>query len=318
MKISQSSESLVFDFRTLRVLIGAIAIAFPAVVYVLTGKITTSISASYHEAQTHDVFVGFLFILGALLVSYKGHRLWVSFEEGSRLWVWIKRHQEDVISTLGGFAAIAAALFPTACDDCSFDTRARIHTIGAFILFFNVAYFSLIAFLRSLNLKLKRHDEFAAIQHPQEQENRNPVRRFLHYFIAEILLFGKIVREASRRYDEEHQAQRARQGKPSVSYTLEKFAYLRKAYRQKIRRGFIYVICGSLITLILLVFVPTSLVLPKLVAASKMTFLVEAFALWLFGAAWLTAAHIPFFRKIWLLWVLRRQKRALVAEPGPA
>ena len=70
MKISQSSESLVFDFRTLRVLIGAIAIAFPAVVYVLTGKITTSISASYHEAQTHDVFVGFLFILGALPIPF--------------------------------------------------------------------------------------------------------------------------------------------------------------------------------------------------------------------------------------------------------
>src|SRR5215213_2799678 len=144
MNTSQSRESVVFDFRTLRMIIGALAFAFPVVVYALTGKITTSISASYHEPETRDVFVGFLFILGALLLSYKGHRLWVSFAEGSYLWVWLRRHQEDCISALGGMAAIFTALFPTTCDGCSFDTKARIHTIGAFILFSNVAYFAMI------------------------------------------------------------------------------------------------------------------------------------------------------------------------------
>src|SRR5690349_3948772 len=133
MKITQNSESQVFDIRTMRTIIGAIALALPVVVYLLAGRITTSISASYHEPQTHDVFVGFLFILGALLLSYKGHRLWLPLGEGSTLWVRIKRDQEDWISAIGGIAAIFTALFPTACDDCSFDTRARIHTLGAFL-----------------------------------------------------------------------------------------------------------------------------------------------------------------------------------------
>ena len=315
MKISQSKESLVFDIRSLRLIIGALALAFPAVVCALTGKVTTSISASYHEPQTRDVFVGFLFILGALLVAYKGHRIWVSLEEGSYLWVWVRRHQEDFISALGGIAAISTALFPTACDDCSMDTKARIHTIGAFVLFFNVAYFSLIAFLRSLNKKLKAYDELREIKSIAAGQNGNLVLKLIHPLISETLLFWSIVAEVSRRYDKEHGAQN---GKPSFSYRKEKIGYLTTAYGEKIARGFVYVMCGALITLILVIFVPMGMFLPDLVAASKMTFIIEAISLWLFGIAWMTASHIPFLRKIRLLQVLRRQKQALVTEPGTA
>ena len=155
MNVNQSREDLVFDYRMLRLIIGALAFALPAIVIALTGKITTSISASYHEIQTRDIFVGSLFIFGALLVSYKGHPQEVTSSRGGRLWVRFQRHQEDWISAVGGIAAILAALYPTACDDCSLDTTARIHTVGAFILFANVVYFSLIAFLRSLNKKLE-------------------------------------------------------------------------------------------------------------------------------------------------------------------
>ena len=315
MNISQSRESLVFDIRSLRLIIGALALAFPAVVYTLTGRITTSISASYHEPQTRDVFVGFLFILGALLVAYKGHRQWVPLAEGGSLWVWVRRHQEDCISAVGGIAAICAALFPTACDECTLDTKARIHTIGGFLLFFNVAYFSLIAFLRSLNKKLKAYDELRGIQSIAAGENRNLFLRLIHPLISETLLFRSIVAEVSRRYDEEYRGQNRN---PSFSYRKDKIAYLLSAYGEKIARGFVYIICGSLTTLVLVIFVPMGLFLPGLVAASKMTFLVEAISLWLFGIAWMTASHIPFARKIRLLLAFRRQKRALVAEPGGA
>ena len=314
MNISQSRESLVFDFRTLRLIIGALALAFPVVVYALTGKITTSISSSYHEPQTRDVFVGFLFILGALLISYKGHRLWVPLQAGSSLWVWVRRHQEDCISAIGGLAAISTALFPTACDDCSLDTKARIHTIGAFILFFNVAYFSLIAFLRSLNKKLKAYDELREITPTATGAQGSLFRKFIYPLVSEILLFRSLVSEASRRYDEENDP--AQKERRSVSYRSMKTAHLLAAYGQKIRRGYVYVICGSLITLALVVFVPIGLLLPDLVTQSKMTFVVETIALWLFGFAWMTASHITFLRKLRLLWALRRQKRALVAEPG--
>ena len=315
MKISQNSENQVFDFRTLRMIIGAIALAFPAVVYLLAGRITTSISGSYHEPQTRDVFVGFLFILGALLLSYRGHRLWYPLSEGSNLWMRIKRDQEDWISAIGGIAAIFTALFPTACDDCSFDTRARIHTIGAFLLFSNVVYFSLIAFLRSLNLKFKKYPELDGIAITPLQENASLARKFARFLFSEILLFGKIVSEVSKRYDSEHRAQKE---KFSFAYRIAKFGYLITAYRQKIRRGFIYMLCGSLILLILVGYLLTALMLPNLVTPWKLTFVVEAISLWLFGVAWMTAGQIPFLRKLRLLWVLRRQKQALVAEPGTA
>ena len=314
MKISQSRESLVFDIRTLRLIIGALAFAFPVVVYVLSGKITTSISASYHEVQTRDVFVGFMFILGALLLAYKGHKQWISFSEGSYVWVRIRRDQEDWISAIGGIACVFAALFPTACDDCSLDTRARIHTIGGFLLFANVAYFSLIAFLRSLNKKLQAYDELREIKHTALPENVSLFRKSIQPLIAEILLFRRMVSEVSRRYDEQKGA--APKEKLSYSYRKEKILYLITAYHEKIGRGCVYVICGSLITLILLVYVPAALAVPALVTRLKITFVVEAISLWLFGGAWMTASHIPFGRKIQLLLSFRRKQRVLVAERG--
>ena len=72
MDTSESKENLVFDYRTLRGIVGGIAFSFSGVVVVLARTITSSISSSYHT-QARDVFVGFLFIIGTLLVAYKGH-----------------------------------------------------------------------------------------------------------------------------------------------------------------------------------------------------------------------------------------------------
>src|SRR5689334_2401161 len=102
MHISKSNERLVFDHRTLRLIIGALAFAFPAAVIALTGKVTTSISASYHEAQSRNVFVGFLFIIGAFLVSYKGHVLELDGDEQPTFWNSFRRYEEDWVSTIGG------------------------------------------------------------------------------------------------------------------------------------------------------------------------------------------------------------------------
>ena len=313
MNIKQSRESLVFDYRTLRLIIGVLAFAFPTMVYALTGKITTSISASYHEDATRDVFVGFLFILGALLISYKGHRLPVSSGAGGKLWVRIQRDQEDWISAIGGIASILTALYPTACDDCSVDTKARIHTIGAFILFFNVFYFSLIAFLRSLNIKLQGYDELREIKKVKASEPRSLFRRFSDTLFAEILLFRRLVAEVSRRYDEGYSGKNA---KLSSSYRRERLKFLRDAYGQKIRRGGVYVVCGVLITVVFAVYLFITLLLPDLVTPWKLTFLVETISLVLFGTAWTTASHLPIKRKIKLWLALRQRKQALVAEPG--
>jgi len=127
----KENENPVFDYRTLRVIVGGFAFGLPGLVYILAGRITASISASYHELPTRDIFVGSLFVIGALLITYKGHLQGEPPEEGVGAWEWfwsfnwIYRYQENLISTIGGVAAVTAALFPTACDTCSIPWRKR-------------------------------------------------------------------------------------------------------------------------------------------------------------------------------------------------
>src|SRR5215211_6484337 len=73
MATSESKGNLVFDHRTLRLIVGGIAFSFSFVVLLLATTITSSISSSYHT-NARDVFVGFLFVIGVLLIAYKGHR----------------------------------------------------------------------------------------------------------------------------------------------------------------------------------------------------------------------------------------------------
>jgi len=72
MSTSASQEKLVFDYRTLRLIVGAIAFLLPWVDIWLAGKVSSSISEFYHT-NARDVFVGSLFVIGILLVAYKGH-----------------------------------------------------------------------------------------------------------------------------------------------------------------------------------------------------------------------------------------------------
>jgi hypothetical protein len=152
MATSESKGNLVFDHRTLRLIVGGIAFSFSLVVFLLATTITSSISSSYHT-DARDVFVGFLFVIGVLLIAYKGHPHKLAQSNEGIFWRRIRRywarHEEDFISTIGGLAAIAAAVCPTVCDSCTRDLRSNIHTIAAIILFSTVVYFCLVAFLRS-------------------------------------------------------------------------------------------------------------------------------------------------------------------------
>src|SRR5215211_651492 len=169
MATSESKGNLVFDHRTLRLIVGGIAFSFSFVVFLLATTITSSISSSYHT-NARDVFVGFLFVIGVLLISYKGHRHQPADSNQGKFWRRISkswaRHEEDVISTIGGVAALAAAICPTACDSCTRDLKANIHTIAAIALFSVVVYFCLVAFLRSAYSKCVegKDGEFKFIQ----------------------------------------------------------------------------------------------------------------------------------------------------------
>jgi len=323
---SKSNEQLVFDARTLRLIVGALAFAFPSAVIALTGQITTSISASYHVVQSRNVFVGFLFIIGAFLISYKGHVQQPSADEPRTFWRWLKRYEEDWVSTIGGIAAILTALFPTARNGYPMDTAAYIHTAGAFILFASVVYFCLIAFLRSVNEKLV--DENPAflplvekVRRVQSQPAIHSGLELLYRWFPEICIFLSIANEVSRDYDRNIASRTLRSGRPlrgDVSDQPGKAKYMWLAYGKKIARGYVYLACGVTIALTLAGFLLIMWRRPDLVKGTHTTFVIETVALVFFGIAWMTASQLEYLLQIQRWLEARRERKPAVAQPDAA
>lgn len=113
----------IFDYKTLRFVMGLIAIAIAPVVSLIADITLSSVSASYHT-EARNVFVGMLFIVGGFLGAYNGHTIWQS--------VWSK---------VAAIAALVVALFPTECDTCLPDRTSFAHGIAALTLFVILAYF---------------------------------------------------------------------------------------------------------------------------------------------------------------------------------
>src|SRR5258706_1086653 len=171
MKSSESNNNLVFDYHTIRLLIGLIALSFPWVVSIRAYRITPSISWSYYT-DARDLFVGLLFVIGAFLISYKGHKLVLHKNDVGIFWNWVskfwkgainfrireRKHEESLVGLTGGIAAWVTAMYPTAfCGEknCPSDPTSLIHYIGAFILFSTTVYFCLVAFKGRVNAKIK-------------------------------------------------------------------------------------------------------------------------------------------------------------------
>jgi len=165
-------EGLVFDYHTIRLIIGLIAILFPLVVRIRAAQITDSISWSYYT-DARDFFVGFLFVIGAFLVSYKGRKL-----------------RENLVGWAGGIAACVTALSPTSfCigTNCPSDLKSNIHYIGAIILFSTTVYFCLVAFLGQVNTKIKE-DEATGVVGFTPKKRRKVVYLFCGWGIALVML----------------------------------------------------------------------------------------------------------------------------------
>ncbi len=135
--MTTTTADKVFDYRTLRLLIGLIAFALPFVADMLATIPIASISGSYYT-DARDAFVGMLFVVGAFLWAYNGHT-----------------PKQRRASKIASIAAICIALFPTACELCdaniipdscvSCETSyiSVIHYISAGLLFSILAYFCL-------------------------------------------------------------------------------------------------------------------------------------------------------------------------------
>jgi len=157
---TQEDKDIVFDPKTLRLFVGLIAFWLPWAVIFFAARVTSSISASYHT-NVRDVFLGALFVIGALFLAYNGHRVVLDEKNVGWFWRWLARfwkgavqfrirertYEERFVSLVGGTASILAAVFPTACDGCTAGLAARVHGVSAAVLFSGVVYFCLVGFL---------------------------------------------------------------------------------------------------------------------------------------------------------------------------
>lgn len=125
VKIDDPQTDVVFKYKTIRSIIGLIALAIPwiciiAVWMAQDGKwlLPTSISVSYHLGAG-DVFVGMLAIVSAFLFAYNGHRYphFTLFDKPFKV--------ERIMAVMAGICALGVALSPTSIDKTWMDELAN-------------------------------------------------------------------------------------------------------------------------------------------------------------------------------------------------
>ncbi len=127
------------DHRTLKLLVGVIALTLANLTSMFASKGISSISASYYETGwSQSIFIGFLFAIAAFLLAYNG--LWRS---------------EMVLSKVAAAAALGVALFPCGCDGHA-ELVAHVHFASAAIMFSVLAYFCYVFYSRA---RAKDHTE---------------------------------------------------------------------------------------------------------------------------------------------------------------
>ncbi len=140
------SNELVMSYYSLRYLIGILGMTLPLIVIIgnyLYGenRLQDSISA-YYYTNMGDFFVGHLFAVGFLLITYRGNEF-----------------LDNVITTLSGLGAFGIAVFPMGlkgavhCNKSIFSLSPGIsdilHNISAGVFFILVASVSMFLFTRT-------------------------------------------------------------------------------------------------------------------------------------------------------------------------
>lgn len=126
---------LEIDHRTIKLMVGVIAISIAPLTSAFAKERIASVSASYYEAGwSQSIFIGFLFAIAALLLAYNGY---------SRV--------EMIMSKIAACAGLGVALFPCQCDTHS-EQVPHAHGLFAAIMFLILAYFC-YAFLQRARVK---------------------------------------------------------------------------------------------------------------------------------------------------------------------
>lgn len=127
------------DHRTLKLLVGVIALSLGSVTSFLSGSTIDSISAAYWAGGwSQSIFIGFLFAIATFLVAYNGE------------W-W----QEMVFSRVASAGALGVALFPCGCGGNP-EIIPYVHYVSAAIMFLVLAYFCYVFYRRA---RMKGHAE---------------------------------------------------------------------------------------------------------------------------------------------------------------
>jgi hypothetical protein len=120
------------DHRTIKLIVGLIAIFLANLTSFFSKTVITSISASYYEGGwSQNIFVGFLFAISAFLLAYNGQST-----------------REMLLSKIAAIAAFGVAMFPCKCGTHT-EILPYVHGTSAAVMFLILACFCYIFFKRA-------------------------------------------------------------------------------------------------------------------------------------------------------------------------
>ncbi|MEO7684275.1 MAG: hypothetical protein ABIU86_10130 [Gemmatimonadaceae bacterium] len=121
------------DHRTIKLIVGVVALSLPVLTSAYATTSITSISASYYEGGwSQAIFIGFLFAIAAFLLAYNGLTL-----------------TEMVVSKVAAAAALGVALFPCECGGHP-ESVPYVHGASAAVMFLVLAYLCRVFYRRAL------------------------------------------------------------------------------------------------------------------------------------------------------------------------
>src|SRR5262245_61586793 len=111
------------DHRTLKLIVGVVAISLAFLTSLFAKTALASISASYYEGGfSQGIFIGFLFAIAGFLLAYNG-----------------RSPREKVLSKIASVAGVCVALFPCDCGGHP-EIIKGVHYAAAAIMFVVLAY----------------------------------------------------------------------------------------------------------------------------------------------------------------------------------
>jgi hypothetical protein len=120
------------DHRTIKLVVGVIAITLPLLTSFFAKAALTSISASYYEGGwSQSILIGFLFAIASFLLAYNG-----------------MSRAEMVASKVAAIAGLGIALFPCKCEE-HIELVPYVHGISAAVMFLILTYFCYQFFQRA-------------------------------------------------------------------------------------------------------------------------------------------------------------------------